>query len=99
MPKIALFLINSLLILFFCFSSVSYAQVKEVSMSEVQTCHYLNMIEGTSDYGKKSNWLAVAKFSALVKAEKMGASHVVWDQIRPIGAFSGVIIAKGYQCS
>ncbi len=65
----------------------------------VQNCRYLQEVEGSSGYGKNYNWSVLAKHSALVRAEKLGASHVVWDRFYPVGAFNGIAVAKAYQCN
>jgi hypothetical protein len=47
---------------------------------------------------KNMNWMALAKYSALSKAEKLAATHIVWGQAEPVGAFNGVVTAKVYKC-
>ena len=77
---------------------ISRAQPQVTEIASVQNCHYLNRVEGSSGYGKNNNWQSLAKYSALSRAEKLGASHVVWDQIYSVGGFNGVAIAKAYVC-
>jgi hypothetical protein len=79
--------------------AVSLAQPLEVSASNIQNCHYVDSVEGSSGYGKKSDWQKQAKYSVLTQAEKLGASHVVWEQFTPVGAFNGIAIAKVYNCN
>jgi hypothetical protein len=79
--------------------AVSLAQPLEVSAANVQNCHFVDRIEGTSGYGKKPEWQSLAKYSALTQAEKLGASHVVWERLTPIGAFNGTATAKAYNCN
>lgn len=77
-------------------SAVSLAQPLEVSASDVQNCHFVDTIEGSSGYGKKPEWQSFAKYSVLTQAEKLGASHVVWARFTPIGAFNGTVSAKEF---
>jgi hypothetical protein len=76
-----------------------FAQPQEVQVSAIQNCHYLDKIEGNSGYGKNVNWHGLAKHSVLSQAEKLGTSHVVWEQLYAVGAFNGVAIAKAYNCN
>ena len=83
-------------------SSISlnlYALPQISDNSTIQGCSYINNVEGTSGYGKKLSWQSEAKDSALKKAEKLGASHVVWEKFSPVGAFNGIAVAKAYKCS
>ena len=77
---------------------ISKAQPQVAEIASVQNCHYLNKVEGSSGYGKNNNCQSLAKNSALSRAEKLGASHVVWDQLYTVGGFNGVAIAKAYDC-
>ena len=72
------------------------AQPQETLSSQLKECHYLDNVEATSGYGKNFNWQSLAKYSALVKAEALGASHVVWVRFETVGAFNGIAIA--YNC-
>ncbi|TAN65341.1 MAG: hypothetical protein EPN17_17165 [Methylobacter sp.] len=78
--------------------AATLAQPQEAIESNVQNCHFINKIEGSSGYGKKVNWQNFAKYSALTQAEQLGASHVVWERFTPIGAFNGTATAKAYSC-
>ncbi len=82
-----------------CIPLISMAQPQETELSKIQTCHYLQTVEGGSGYGKNVNWQVLAKYSALSKAEKLGASHLVWERFDPIGTFNGVAVAKIYDCN
>ena len=64
----------------------------------VKSCHLLGHVHGSSKYGKHHNWRSLAKHRALEKAEKLGATHVVWHSIRPIGSFNGEVDGKAYAC-
>jgi len=76
----------------------SKAQPQVVEMASVKNCHYLNKVEGSSGNGKNNNWQSLAKYSALSRADQLGASHVVWDRFYTVGAFNGVVIANVYDC-
>lgn len=74
------------------------ADPTEALESTVQNCRFLGKVEGTSGYGKNAGWKPLAKHSALNRAEKMGASHVVWEQFITIGSFNGAAVARAYSC-
>ncbi|MGZ4981607.1 MAG: hypothetical protein ACXV8P_07380 [Methylobacter sp.] len=77
----------------------AHAQLPEITdASNVQSCRFLERIEGSSGYGKNTNWNAIAKDAALSQAEKLGASHIVWERFDTIGGFNGIAIANAYQC-
>lgn len=75
------------------------AQPQEVEKIDTTTCQLLKNVEGDSGYGKKIEWKSYAKIAALTRAERLGASHVVWEKFYPVGAFNGVAVAKAYKCS
>ncbi len=74
------------------------AQPEQAKESEMGACRYLTRVSGDSGYGKNSGWQALAKYAALQRAEKLGASHVVWERFTPVGAFNGMAEAKAYVC-
>ena len=86
------------IVLSVCLPSLSVAAPNEVRLSAVGDCHFLGKVEGSSGYGKNAGWQRLAKSSALHRAEKLGASHVVWEQMYPVGAFNGVAVARAYSC-
>jgi len=79
--------------------AATLAQTQEASASDMQNCHYVDRIEGSSGYGKKFDWQSLAKHSVLAQAEELGASHIVWEQFIPVGAFNGTATAKAYNCN
>lgn len=81
------------------FTTLGIAKPIEVQESAVQDCRFLGKVEGSSGYGKNFGWQPLAKSSALRKAEKLGATHVVWQRLIPVGAFNGVAIARAYSCN
>lgn len=84
--------------LLFSMPVLASAQPLEVSAFNVQNCRFIETVEGTSGYGKKPEWQSFAKSSALMQAEKLGASHVVWERFIPFGAFNGIATGKAYTC-
>jgi len=82
----------------FSLSCYAFAQPQITQESDVQNCQYLDQIEGTSGYGKNVNWQTLAKHSALSRAEKMDATHIVWVEFNPVGGFNGIAVAKAYDC-
>lgn len=75
------------------------ASPSEALESGVKDCRFLGKVEGSSGYGKNMGWQPLAKSSALQRAEKLDASHVVWERLIPVGAFNGVAIARVYSCN
>lgn len=70
----------------------------EAHHEAVKHCHFLGNVHGSSGYGKHPDWKHLAKHRALVKAEKLGGTHVVWHSIRHTGSFNGVADGKAYAC-
>ncbi|HWO99937.1 MAG TPA: hypothetical protein VNL74_04845 [Methylococcus sp.] len=69
-----------------------------VSEADVKDCRYLSIVTGSSGYGKNMQWKSLAEHAAERKALDLGASHIVWSEFRPIGAFNGFASAKAYVC-
>ncbi len=89
-----------LLILGLLFSNGAMALPKVVHHDDVKQCHLLGKVHGSSGHGRHHGhgWKDIAKHNALVKAKKLGATHVVWHNIKSIGAFNGVVDGKAYAC-
>jgi hypothetical protein len=83
----------------FCIPGALNAQPQETTAGAVKNCQFLEKIEGSSGYGKKFNWQSFAKSTVLTQAEKLGASHVVWERFNPVGAFNGIAVADVYSCN
>lgn len=64
----------------------------------VANCRFLGMVEGSSGYGKNNGWQKLAKQAAFRRAEQLGASHILLEQMIPVGAFNGIIVAKAFSC-
>ncbi len=77
---------------------ISAAQPIEVPLTVVTACQFIKTVDGSSGYGKNNDWKSIAKASVLLHAEKLGASHVVWDKFNQVGAFNGIATAKAYKC-
>ena len=82
-----------------CFPSLIMAKPTEARLSTLENCHFLGKIEGSSGYGRKFGWLQQAKSSAIGRAEKIGASHVVWERMVSVGVYNGYAVARAYSCS
>jgi hypothetical protein len=79
-------------------AGTAYAKPDEVSEADVRNCRFLSNVEGSSGYGKNSGWQSIAKANAEKKAGAAGATHIVWTDLRPVGAFNGEASAKAYAC-
>ena len=84
------------LALFFTGGAMALPQV--TNHEAVKHCHFLGNVHGSSGHGKHHSWKSLAKHRALVKGKKLGATHVVWHNIKSIGAFNGVVDGKAYAC-
>jgi hypothetical protein len=91
---------NKLISLFFLLSSplTSLAQPQIAENIDIQNCQYIKKIEGFSGYGKNNNWKDIAKYRALNQAEKLGATHVIWEKYYTTSGFSGIATGKAYSC-
>ncbi|SMF93340.1 hypothetical protein SAMN02949497_0618 [Methylomagnum ishizawai] len=74
------------------------AKPDEVSEAQVRGCQYLSTVAGSSGYGKHFGWQPIAKADAEKRAGAIGATHIVWSDIRQVGAFNGEAKAKAYAC-
>lgn len=74
------------------------ARPTEVRADEVDQCTFLGKVTGTSGYGKNPNWEPIARTYAALKAEKLGASHLVIESKHQIGVFNGEVVLDAYDC-
>lgn len=74
------------------------AKPDEVSEAQVKDCRFLDVVSGSSGYGKNTGWQAIAKAHAEQKAGSIGATHIVWKDLRSVGVFNGEASAKAYAC-
>lgn len=83
-------------------SALGAAQAEPLQLAaadvQAKSCRFVGRVSGDSGYGKNSGWQALAKGLALAKAEKLGATAVVWERLTPTGSFNGTAEAKAYLC-
>ena len=87
-----------LMVLLCCDICVTEAKPSSVSEAEVANCRFIATVEGSSGYGKNPRWETIAQWYAGKEAERLGATHVVFTQMRPRGAFNGEADARAYTC-
>jgi hypothetical protein len=90
--------ITAALILAGAVAGTAHAKPDEVSEADVQNCRFLSKVDGSSGYGKNFGWQAIAKVNAEKKAGELGATHIVFTDFRPVGAFNGEASARAYTC-
>lgn len=88
----------SLLILSLMLSISAQAKPDEVDESAVRNCQFIAKVVGSSGYGKNPRWQPIARSYAQRKAEAMGATHIVYTDMRTVGSFNGEADAKAYLC-
>ncbi len=81
-----------------CATSQAQAQPRQVNDTAVRSCRFVSHVSGDSGYGKNLDWKGMARIVALRRAEKLGASDVVWDRFTPVGAFNGTAEGRAYVC-
>lgn len=76
------------------------SSVKPATADQVARCAYLDDVVGTSSlYGVFAASAAEnARLEALTKAEKLGATHIVWTPMQG-GYGSTSVSGKAYRCS
>ena len=74
------------------------SSVQAVDEAKVAHCTFLKDIEGRSVFGERLKDPAVkkAKEDALGKAEKAGATHIVWGKVSSTDITT--VAAKAYRC-
>jgi hypothetical protein len=92
------FRVAAVIVLAGVMAGAAYAKPDEVSEAEVKNCRFLSQVNGASGYGKNFGWLPIAKASAEKKAGGLGATHIVYTDFRPVGAFNGEASARAYIC-
>lgn len=70
----------------------------EVRADEIARCSALGNVTGASGYGKNPGWEPIAKTYAAIKAEKLGATHLVLVSKHQIGVFNGEVVLDAYDC-
>jgi hypothetical protein len=89
--------------LFLALSSLTFlarAEPAEATYDAVKYCQSLGMVTGYSGYGKHNgaHWKHIAQRRALRQASKLGATHIVWKSLSPLGAFNGYVTGNAYKC-
>ena len=74
------------------------AQPRLVKDTDVKPCRFIGRVSADSGYGKNYDWRGVAKYAALKRAEKLGASDIVVERYMPVGVFNGEVEARAYLC-
>ena len=69
-----------------------------VAEADVKHCRFLGTVEGNSGYGKNPRWETTAQWYAQKKAEELGATHMIFTQMKAYGAFNGKADAKAFAC-
>lgn len=79
--------------------SAAAAGVHEADASMVASCQYVGEVQGSSGWGNlaASAGMENAKNEARERASKLGATHVVWNNIA--GGYSPYVSGKAYKCS
>ncbi len=99
-----LFLISIIILGLFTFVSCATTlsstaiKIKEADIKTVENCKYLGEVHGSSGWGNLGASVAMqnAKNEALEKAAKLGATHVIWNNIT--GGYSPYVSGKAYYC-
>ncbi|HEY7872228.1 MAG TPA: DUF4156 domain-containing protein [Rudaea sp.] len=78
--------------------SAAAARVQEADAQIVASCKYLGDVQGSSGWGNlaASAGMENAKSEARESAAKLGATHIVWNNIT--GGSSPYVSGKAYRC-
>ncbi len=73
-------------------------KIKEADIKIVESYKYLGEVHGSSGWGNVAASVGMqnAKNEALEKAAKLGATHVIWNNIT--GGYSPYVSGKAYYC-
>jgi len=74
------------------------ARPAEVKADETSQCRFLGQVTGSSGYGKNPSWEPIAKTYGALRAEKLGATHVVVVSKHQIGSFNGEVLLDAFEC-
>ena len=82
-----------------CANASAASPVKDADPAAVASCKFLQDVEGRSVFGERLKEQAVkkAKEDARNKAEKLGATHIVWGEIKSTDITT--VAGKAYHCS
>lgn len=78
--------------------SAAAVRVQEADAQMVASCKYVGEVQGSSGWGNlaASTGMENAKYEARENAAKLGATHIVWNNIT--GGNSPYVSAKAYKC-
>lgn len=69
--------------------------------SNVEDCQVIKQVDVDSGYGKhisEEEWQHLVVHKALLQGERSCATHMVVDELDPIGSFNGHLHATLYRC-
>lgn len=78
--------------------SAAAGRVQEADTQMVASCKYLGEVQGSSGWGNlaASAGMENSKNEARENAAKLGATHVVWNQVS--GGYAPYATGKAYKC-
>ncbi len=78
--------------------SAAASHVLEADAKMVASCKFVGEVQGSSGWGNlaASAGMSNAKNEARDNAAKLGATHIVWDNIA--GGYSPYVSGKAYKC-
>lgn len=78
--------------------SVSASRVQDADAQMVASCKYVGEVQGSSGWGglAASAGMENAKSEARESATKLGATHILWNNIS--GGWGPSVSGKAYQC-
>ena len=78
--------------------SAATARVQEADAQMVASCKYLADVQGSSGWGNlaASAGMENSKNEARENAAKLGATHIVWNQVS--GGYAPYATGKAYKC-
>lgn len=99
----AIIVITGLTLFSFAITAAQLNNVEPVitDYSKVQNCRFIMKIDVYSGYGKhisEEEWRHLVIHRALLKGEQCCATHMVIDEMDPIGTFNGHLRAMLYRC-
>ncbi len=78
--------------------SAAASRVQEADAQMVASCKYIGEVQGSSGWGNlaASAGMENAKNEARENAAKLGATHILWNNIA--GGYSPYVSGKAYRC-
>lgn len=75
-----------------------HSDVLLVKQIDKSTCHYIQSIDVSSNHKKQIYWQRHGVHKAVLKAQEIGATHLMIKKILKVGVFNGEIHSDAYQC-